>query len=46
MRTDFVVTADFVYRLYLHQIIRDTDLNHYYSTAGPVIPACTSGPGG
>ena len=42
VRSDFVVTADFVYRLYLHQLIRDTDLNHYYSAAGPVIPACTS----
>jgi carboxypeptidase family protein len=42
LRTDLVVTADFVYRLYLHQIIRDTDLNHFYSTQGPVIPACTS----
>jgi hypothetical protein len=42
LRTDFVVTADFVYRLYLHQIIRDTDLNHFFSSAGPVIPACTS----
>jgi hypothetical protein len=42
LRTDLVVTADFVYRLYLHQIIRDTDLNHFYSAQGPVIPACTS----
>ena len=42
LRTDLVVTADFVYRLYLHQIIRDTDLNHFYSTQGPVIPDCTS----
>ena len=43
LRTDFVVTADFVFRQYLHQIIRDTDLNHFYSAAGPVIPACTGG---
>jgi hypothetical protein len=42
LRTDLVVTADFVYRLYLHQIIRDTDLNHFFSAQGPVIPACTS----
>ena len=42
VRTDFVVTADFVFRQYLHQMIRDTDLNHYYSATGPVIPACTS----
>lgn len=41
VRTDFVVTADFVYRLYLHLPIRYEDLNHYFSTAGPVIPACT-----
>jgi hypothetical protein len=30
-----------VFRQYMHQIIRDTDLNHFYSAAGPVIPACT-----
>jgi len=41
LRTDFVVSADFVFRQYLHQMIRDTDLNHYYSAAGPVIRACT-----
>jgi hypothetical protein len=41
LRTDLVLTADFVYRLYLHLPIRYEDLNHYYSTAGPVIPACT-----
>ncbi|HLY17506.1 MAG TPA: TonB-dependent receptor [Bryobacteraceae bacterium] len=40
LRNDFVVSADFVFRQYLHQIIRDTDLNHYYSKNGPVIPAC------
>jgi len=40
VRSDFVVTADFVFRQYLHQMIRDTDLNHFYSAAGPVIPAC------
>ena len=40
VRTDFVVTADFVFRQYLHQIIRDTDLNHFYSANGPIIPAC------
>ncbi|MGA2591361.1 MAG: TonB-dependent receptor [Bryobacteraceae bacterium] len=42
LRSDVVLSADFVFRQYLHQIIRDTDLNHYYSAAGPVIPACTS----
>ncbi|MGD0364934.1 MAG: carboxypeptidase regulatory-like domain-containing protein [Bryobacteraceae bacterium] len=41
VRTDFVVSADFVFRQYMHQMIRDTDLNHFYSTAGPVIPVCT-----
>jgi hypothetical protein len=41
VRSDFVVTADFVFRQYLHQMIRDTDLNHFYSAAGPVIPVCT-----
>ncbi len=40
VRSDFVVTADFVFRQYMHQMIRDTDLNHFYSAAGPVIPAC------
>ena len=38
--SDFVISADFVFRQYLHQMIRDTDLNHYYSGAGPVIPKC------
>ena len=41
VRSDFVVTADFVFRQYLHQMIRDTDLNHFYSSEGPVIPVCT-----
>jgi hypothetical protein len=40
VRSDLVVSADFVFRQYLHTMIRDTDLNHYYSAAGPVIPAC------
>ena len=46
VRTDFVVTADFVFRQYLHQMIRDTDLNHFcqgaFCGSNPVIPACTS----
>jgi len=42
IRSDLVVSGDFVFRQYMHQIIRDTDLNHYYSKNGPVIPACTS----
>jgi len=41
VRSDFVVSADFVFRQYMHQMIRDTDLNHFYSAAGPVIPVCT-----
>ena len=40
VRTDFVVTADFVFRQYLHTPIRYMDLNHFDSAAGPVIPAC------
>jgi hypothetical protein len=40
VRPDLVISADFVFRHYLHTMIRDTDLNHYYSAAGPVIPAC------
>lgn len=37
---DLVLSADFVYQLRLHQIIRNTDLNHYDSAAGPIIPKC------
>jgi len=40
VRSDFVVTADFVFRQYLHLPIRYMDLNHFNSAAGPVIPAC------
>jgi len=43
VRPDLVVTADFVNRQYLHQLINDTDLNHFYSAAGPVIPKCQAG---
>jgi hypothetical protein len=39
--SNLVVSADFVFRQYMHQIIRDTDLNHFYSAEGPVIPVCT-----
>jgi len=35
------VSADFVYRHFLLERIRGTDLNHWLSTTGPVIPACT-----
>jgi hypothetical protein len=40
LRSGLVVSADFVYRLSLHQRIRNTDLNHYRSVNGPVIPNC------
>jgi hypothetical protein len=43
VRSDLVVSADFVFRQYMHQLINDTDLNHYYSAAGPVIPKCQAG---
>jgi Carboxypeptidase regulatory-like domain len=43
LRNDMVVSADFVFRQYMHQLIAGADLNHYASAAGPVIPAC--GPG-
>ncbi len=43
VRPDLVVTADFVFRQYMHQLINNTDINHFYSAAGPVIPKC--GPG-
>ncbi len=42
LSNDITVSADFVYRHFLHERIRNTDLNHYYSVNGPVIPACTS----
>ena len=40
--SDLSVSADFVYRHILRTRIRNTDLNHFYSAHGPVIPACTS----
>jgi hypothetical protein len=43
LRNDLVVSADFVFRQYMHQLINDADLNHYNSAAGVVIPKC--GPG-
>jgi hypothetical protein len=43
LRSDLVLSADFVFRQYMHQLINDADLNHYNSAAGPVIPKC--GPG-
>ena len=43
LRSDLVLSADFVFRQYMHQLINDVDLNHYNSVEGPVIPKC--GPG-
>jgi Carboxypeptidase regulatory-like domain len=40
VRQDLVVSADFVFRQYMHQLISTTDLNHFYSAQGPVIPLC------
>ncbi len=50
IRNDFAISADFVYRHFLHQQIRgdangnDVDLNHYYryvnGVQSPVIPIC------
>jgi hypothetical protein len=40
--SDITVSADFVYRHFLNERIRNTDLNHFYAAQGPVIPACAS----
>jgi hypothetical protein len=40
LRSDLVFSADFVFRQYMHQLINNTDLNHYNSVEGPVIPKC------
>lgn len=37
---DITLSADFVYRHFLRERIRNTDLNHYLSVKGPVIPNC------
>lgn len=41
---DWALSADFVYRHFLHQQLRDEDLNHYYryidGVQTPVIPFC------
>jgi hypothetical protein len=41
---DFVLTADFVFRHFIHGGLGPggLDLNHYNSVRGPVIPNCTS----
>ena len=43
IRSDMVLTADFVFRQYIHQLINDADLNHYNSAGGPVITKCGTG---
>ncbi|HJZ96542.1 MAG TPA: TonB-dependent receptor [Candidatus Solibacter sp.] len=42
VRSDFAVTADFVYRHYLHETLRGVDLNHFNAVAGPVLPRCSA----
>jgi len=43
LRSDLVLSADFVFRQYIHQLINDADLNHYDGVAGPIIPKCAPG---
>lgn len=43
VRSDLAISADLVFRQYMHQLINDTDLNHFYSSEGPVIPKCQTG---
>jgi hypothetical protein len=44
VNNDFAISADFVYRHFLHQQIRDVDLNHFNrflnGVQTPVIPVC------
>ena len=42
VRPDLAISADLVFRHFIHQMLRGVDLNHFYSVAGPVIPACTA----
>jgi hypothetical protein len=39
---DFVVSADFAYRHFIHVPLGGPDLNHFNSSRGPVIPVCTA----
>ena len=39
--SDFAISADYVFRHFLHQTLRDQDLNHFHAVGGPVIPACS-----
>ena len=38
---DVTLTADFVHRHFLNQMLRGIDLNHFDAVGGPEIPACT-----
>jgi len=44
VKSDFAISADFVYRHFIHQALRDVDLNHYNRYVNgvqtPVIPLC------
>jgi len=40
LRSDLMVSADFVFRQYMHQLIINADLNHYYSAGGAIVPKC------
>ncbi len=44
LNPDFAISADFVYRHFLHQQIRDVDLNHFNRYVNgvqkPVVPVC------
>ena len=46
VKSDFAISADFVYRHFLHQQIRDVDLNHFQRYVNgvqtPVLPVCPS----
>ena len=39
---DFVASADFAYRHFVHVFGPPLDLNHFNSTRGPVIPVCNA----
>jgi hypothetical protein len=42
VRNDLAVTADFVYRHFLHQKLRGVDLNQFFAVSGPIIPRCSA----
>jgi len=39
---DFVLSADFAYRHFVHLPLGGPDLNHFNSARGPVVPVCTA----